>query len=363
MGLTFGNPSSKDVRAANARLAMLSLEAPATWGEVTSDARWRWALDAENWRPAAGADGEEFQMLLDLLPRNEERDHVLQQRCWRDKKRSLLGLLLARRACARALGVEGFAGLEFGRTYGGKPFLLRPRPDQLPNFNYNISHDGRWVVLASDPLRATGVDVAAPQRHRGDAEDDSFMEDLVLILHRSEQRCIRREPTVRQRYGTFQRIWSAKEAVTKGVGQGLEFGMERISVTLDGGESQADDWFASWWGQEDEVVDPCTAPDLDLGAVLPTVSLEIDGFPTAWDVEQYALPDDHWMTVASGPVEEVVDRNGEFTATFRLSHIDEEARRRARVRPIPALQILTAGDLVPPSMRNAYSSVQRGCLL
>ncbi|CAK0790186.1 unnamed protein product, partial [Prorocentrum cordatum] len=97
-----------------------------------------------------------------------------------------------------------------------------------------VSHDGRWVVLASDPLRLVGVDVAAPQRWRGDAEDDSWMEDLFELLSDSERSRVRREDSVRGRYGVFQRLWSAKEAVTKAIGRGLDFSIERIEVALDG---------------------------------------------------------------------------------------------------------------------------------
>merc|ERR1719436_2076811 len=104
------------------------------------------------------------------------------------------------RACSYASGLEQFDNICIARTYGKKPFLKSPRPSELPNFNFNVSHDGRWVVLASDPLRLVGADVAAPQRERGDLEDDAWLEDLSELLFDSEQERISRETNVRGRY-------------------------------------------------------------------------------------------------------------------------------------------------------------------
>ena len=42
-----------------------------------------------------------------------------------------------------------------GRTAKGKPYLVSPNPKALeyPNFNFNVSHHGKYVVIASEPLR------------------------------------------------------------------------------------------------------------------------------------------------------------------------------------------------------------------
>lgn len=277
-----------------------------------------------------------------------------------DRKRSLLGRLLIRRACARALGTEDFAGLDIGRTHGQKPFLRAPLPKSLPNFNFNISHDGHWVVLASDPLRLIGVDITAPQRARGDSEDDSFLCDLENLMYAAEQARIGREPTVRGRYSVFQRIWSAKEALTKAVGEGLDFGLDRIEVTLDG-RAEPDPLDALWgwlgqWRHPEAEGSPQRSQAPPPG--LPEAVVSIDFLPRPeWSLQQRVLPGDHWLTVALGPVEQVKDRNMEFSTTLRVWGIDSEARRRSLETPAPEFEVLPVASLVPESLQARFACV------
>lgn len=219
--------------SALAALDQQVLQAPQSYWGPASDACWLWAINADTWNPNFGSASEEFTLLLSQLA-PEDQAKVSKIPAWLDKKHSLLGRLLSLRACAQALGQPDFSCIEIGRTKGQKPFLKHPLPDGLPNFNFNISHDGCWVVLASDPLHLVGLDVSAPQRARGDAQDDEYLEDLRMVLSESETSLIRQGQSVVARYALFQRIWSAKEAVTKAVGQGMDFGLERIEITLIG---------------------------------------------------------------------------------------------------------------------------------
>jgi hypothetical protein len=50
---------------------------------------------------------------------------------------------------------------------------------EAPNFNYNVSHEGHFVVLASEPHTVCGVDCAAPsQLRRGKPQT---MEDIYNV--------------------------------------------------------------------------------------------------------------------------------------------------------------------------------------
>ena len=62
-----------------AELSLYSLEAPASsWG-AASCPRFRWAVNVAQWLPDGGAEGQEFQLLLSLLPL-EEQQQVMQYR-------------------------------------------------------------------------------------------------------------------------------------------------------------------------------------------------------------------------------------------------------------------------------------------
>lgn len=63
--------------------------------------------------------------------------------------------------------------MEVRRTAWRKPYLGKPIL-QHTNFNFNISHEGRYVVAASDSFALVGVDVAAPRDARAQrgAEED-----------------------------------------------------------------------------------------------------------------------------------------------------------------------------------------------
>lgn len=120
-----------------------------------------------------------------------------------DRKRALASQLLQRSACARAVHVP-FCDAELRRTKGGKPFLVRVKfalpkrrlaevtnqanqrqRGHAPNFNFNVSHEGDWVVLASEPLCVCGVDVAAPgQLRRANAAATPPMREYLQLFAR-----------------------------------------------------------------------------------------------------------------------------------------------------------------------------------
>ena len=144
----------------------------------------RWAVDVSRWQPEGGSDGQEWCFLEALLSA-EERAKARRFVRLDDRKRSLVSALLQRASCARVHGAR-LQDVELRRTKGGKPFLAggasrdaRPsppaqpaaplaaqRPPRAPNWNFNVSHEGDFVVLASEPLAVCGVDVAAPAQLR-----------------------------------------------------------------------------------------------------------------------------------------------------------------------------------------------------
>ena len=74
------------------------------------------------------------------------------------------------------------------RTKGGKPFEGgdAERAPAVANFNFNVAHEGSYVVLASDPALLVGIDVSAPFEMRHDAEKlGSTLEELRCKFEKS----------------------------------------------------------------------------------------------------------------------------------------------------------------------------------
>ncbi|CAE8630556.1 unnamed protein product [Polarella glacialis] len=272
--------------------------------------RVRWAVNSSTWQPAHGAGGAEFRFLLALVPETEERAAVERFVFFEDQKRALLSRLLCRRACAAVLGLRSFQALEICRTKGRKPFLKSPRPLLLPdlaNFNFNVSHEGDWVVLASEPLCVCGVDVAAPAAARSASHGASPVDlrDFEEQLAEEEWEQVRLAAAGEADsalstggYGTFQRFWSAKEAFVKARGDGL--GFEPLSR-------------ASFRFQPSDGSDPLASPK----ARSYVASVRVDGNPAVrWRFFQHQLGEGHWVTVSRGPSSDVVDHIGEFANTF-----------------------------------------------
>ena len=142
-------------------------------------------------------------------PEQEERGRVAKFVHLDDRKRALVSQLLQRWACERALGVP-FRHVALQRTKGGKPFLTARlgvpmcvfsrtalmrvlstkqaeaavRPVAAANWNFNVSHEGDYVVMAAEPLCVCGVDVAAPAQLRRKGAGSPPMSQLLASFSR-----------------------------------------------------------------------------------------------------------------------------------------------------------------------------------
>lgn len=307
----------------------------------------RWCVNASTWNP----DDEEFNFILSLLPLRERED-VARFKHFADRKRAVLSRLLVRCAILRALAsMDGtknklrMEDLHVKRTKGAKPFYATSLASaRAPNFNFNVSHEGDYVVLASETHAVVGVDVAAPGQVRaiggnGRAERDveALLRTFTMTLTDREIAAIRAK-TARdgERAGEdlFRRHWSLKEAMVKAIGVGLAMDLRRCEFTIDEATSTArvtldgkprDDW-----------------------------SFHMHAFPPI--VESSEIRDDtHWITVSRGPIEDIVDAHGDFLDTaFSQRQFDADAWRRVLDEPSPPFELITVGDLVPIEHKNAF---------
>ena len=187
-------------------------------------------------RLRAAAARRERTLLLSLLP-GDDAAAVANVRGRPDRRRALASRLAQRRCVADALEHE-FSAVVLARTKGGKPFEASgaARPDGAENFNFNVSHDGQFVVLASDPALLVGVDVNAPfeLRARNEAAGgfDGVRATFDAVLTEREWEAVEGAADEAARIFAFRRAWSLKEAFVKARGDGLAFELRRVEFAF-----------------------------------------------------------------------------------------------------------------------------------
>ena len=154
--------------------AAAAAPAPAAPGQL------RWLVDISDWEPCHA----EWQLLLGALP-EEDATKVMRFRFTADQKRALTSRYLQRRACFETTGVP-WASVEIARTKGGKPFMNnKPSPPARAglhaNWNFNVSHEGKYVAFAAEPRMVCGVDVAAPEEARAGKKKRPFSETIEMM--------------------------------------------------------------------------------------------------------------------------------------------------------------------------------------
>eukprot|EP00624_Nannochloropsis_granulata_P007744 evm.model.NODE_932_length_14269_cov_36.301212.2 len=226
----------------------------------------------------------QWELLLSLLP--EAEAHKVQG-FYHDKDRRLaLGSLLLQRAATSWVLGPRFKDILIQRTQPHNKPYVEAAGTRIPGWNYNVSHQGDWVVLASEPSGTVGTDIVCLRdrpfqamtasqyielfrRHLTPAEQDG----LAGLAPKGEA----------AQYGAFYRVWAMKEAYIKAVGLGLSFPIRRLECSiLDVGED-----FMRRVGKEGEEEE-----------------LMMDGYGMAdWKLRFLALPPDGcylWCT-AVGP--------------------------------------------------------------
>lgn len=290
----------------------------------------RWAVNIDLWTPQGDHEGDEFKYLLSLIPEEDEQNAVLKYRKYDDKKRALMSRLLMRAASASVLGLSSFKDISVARTKGKKPFLASPLVpvDKAPNFNINVSHEGPWVVASSEPMCVTGIDVAELRRHNPKGKVIDFHKNFKDQLAVNEWLDVKAAgSSLDDQYEVFSRFWSAKEAFTKARGDGVAFPL---------GDAEF-----KW----------IPVPDAPTNtAFTGTVKVKGEAKPL-WKLYQNKLPGNksNWVTVARGPLTDIVDAKGEFTQTLRKKQdsFSAEEWKTELNKPSPDFDIIPVAALVP----------------
>ncbi|MCR8644583.1 4'-phosphopantetheinyl transferase superfamily protein [Paenibacillus sp. N1-5-1-14] len=190
-----------------------------------------------------------FQSKLALLPQ-EQQKRIMRFVRKEDRDRALVGALLTRSTIEELCRIP-IQEIELAANAYGKPHL-----PAYPDFHFNISHSGEWVVGAFDSA-PIGVDVEQIQPIDLAIADRFFTkQERDYIVNVAEQKQLER----------FYDFWTLKESYIKAVGKGL-------SIPLD-----------SFWMQITES---------------ESISLHTEEKSQSWQFRQYPLHADYKLAVCA----------------------------------------------------------------
>lgn len=136
----------------------------------------------------------------------------------KDKIRAVIGEILIRTIIVEKLKIDN-KYIRFNKNQYGKPYLK-----EYPNFNFNISHSGEYVLLAIDN-KSIGVDVeeVKPIECEEIAKNFFTVKEFDYIINQD----------MKFKLDKFYEIWILKESYIKCCGRGLSIPLKSFSIEID----------------------------------------------------------------------------------------------------------------------------------
>lgn len=183
----------------------------------------RWAFNVRVWQPSR----EQWLYALRCV-QPEEKERIQKFVFTKDAKASMIGRLLLRKCVNELRGVP-YQDISFGRNDNNRPFITQPQlTGQL--FDFNVSHQGDYAVLAADDCSSVGVDVMKTEYSGG-----KTIQEFFAIMKRQftpkEWSFIEQPGTESDLLRRFYRLWCLKESFVKATGAGLTVDLQRLEFT------------------------------------------------------------------------------------------------------------------------------------
>lgn len=131
-----------------------------------------------------------------------------------DAKRSICAELLLQYSLFQTKG--RLIDLDIVYNKFGKPLMNR-----MNDFSYNLSHSGKWVVIAYGSSEV-GIDIEKIQEGKEYIADKLFVEEEIKFIN---------SVTGKERTKRFTQIWTLKESYIKYIGTGLLTSLDSFSVS------------------------------------------------------------------------------------------------------------------------------------
>lgn len=218
----------------------------------------------------------------------DERKKVEAFRLESDRWRSFLSIQLQKSIIRSYIGTNrnDDGSYEIRRTKENKPYAIS-RLKSLNKWNYNVSHHGDYVAIASHENFIIGVDVMTltKPKSRYVQSDDAYFAIFKNHFAAKEMANILEQPTEDERYRMFFINWSLKESFVKAIGCGISFELQNLCFEITMNENNT----------------------------LGNAVLRMGDFPahaaiqSKWRFKFYMLDDTHVMSVALGPTQEVIE--------------------------------------------------------
>ncbi|CAL8100195.1 unnamed protein product [Orchesella dallaii] len=269
----------------------------------------RWSFKANQWEPSRS------QLLqISSIIQPEEKARIARFHFINDAKSSLIGRLLIRKLVTLKTGTPNDV-IKLARDEHNKPILISPKLNELlenaekneaeinhaqeeegenkdnqdsscnslaiKNLNFNVSHQGKFVVLVSEPSAVqVGIDVMNVEKpgRITDSVDDYFrlmnrqFTETEWEQIKTVDRSIPHYFHNKAKLTNFTRFWCLKESYVKAVGVGIVIDLRSIDFTTKS----------------------------ELGGDLVTdTTIKVNGVPSPeWKFEERFLDDLHIVTVA-----------------------------------------------------------------
>ncbi|NWV72086.1 ADPPT transferase, partial [Malurus elegans] len=240
----------------------------------------RWAFPCGAWRPR-----RREWLLAAQLVQPEEKDRIGQFVFARDAKAALAGRLLMRKLIAEELSIP-WNEVHLQRTSKGKPFLANNLLGINSNYNFNISHQGDYAVLAAEPELQVGIDIMKTSLP-GSSSIPNFFHLMKRQFTETEWDVIKSMSNEWMQLDMFYRHWALKESFLKAIGVGIGFNLQRIEFNV-------------------------SPLQLEIGKVYKETKMLLDGEKEEeWTFEETRLDDHHHVAVALGKQEGFVQKDSD----------------------------------------------------
>ncbi|AQS04673.1 4'-phosphopantetheinyl transferase family protein [Clostridium beijerinckii] len=152
--------------------------------------------------------------LIDLEKKFKIKKFINQK----DKIRTLIGEILIRTIIVEKLKIDNKC-IRFSKNEYGKPYLK-----DYPNFNFNISHSGEYVLCVVDN-KPVGIDIEEIKYIEYEEIAKRFFTAREFDYIVNQELCFQ--------LNSFYEIWTLKESYIKCLGQGLSIPLKSFSIELE----------------------------------------------------------------------------------------------------------------------------------